>query len=267
LFKTKQAEQVTIQHEDKNEVEEEVKVEIEDKKLNDEELAIDNDPIDESQNKMRERHSLESATVNKSDKKRYDREFLLQMKAKASEKPEGLPQIPNVTIDISNRPDYQQQSSYGQHTNGSRRSMDNSSYPFGKGSMGKRGGGAGGGRGGGAGGGRGGPGSQIGTKHNIQLQSQQDVKLSTTENAYKPVKMVNTQLDETERVLRGVRTILNKLTPQNFQKLVSDLVQMEINVNEDRLRGTIDIIFEKSIDEPAFSQTYANLCKALNTVC
>jgi hypothetical protein len=85
---------------------------------------------------------------------------------------------------------------------------------------------------------------------------------------FPPGKMVNTQLDETERVLRGVRTILNKLTPQNFQKLVSDLVQMEINVNEDRLRGTIDIIFEKSIDDkPVYSQTYAYLCKALNTVC
>jgi hypothetical protein len=84
---------------------------------------------------------------------------------------------------------------------------------------------------------------------------------------FPPGKMVNTQLDETERVLRGVRTILNKLTPQNFQKLVSDLFQMKINANEDRFRGTIDIIFEKSIDEPAFSQTYANLCKALIGVC
>jgi translation initiation factor 4G len=156
------------------------------------------------------------------------------MKDKATERLEGLPQI-----------------DYG------KTSIDNSLYPFVKGSIGKRGAGAGGS-----------PGSQIININNNQLQSQQDVKLSTTENAYKPVKMVNTQLDETERVLRGVRTILNKLTPQNFQKLVSDLVQMEINVNEDRLRGTIDIIFEKSIDDkPVYSQTYANLCKALNTVC
>lgn len=78
--------------------------------------------------------------------------------------------------------------------------------------------------------------------------------------------MINAQLDETEKCLRGVRAILNKLTPQNFQKLVNDLVNLEINADDSRLRGTIDIIFEKSIDEPAFSQTYANLCKALNSV-
>ena len=100
---------------------------------------------------------------------------------------------------------------------------------------------------------------------NIQLP-QHDVILNTTENAYKPVKMANITLDDTEKVLRDVRAILNKLTPQNFQKLVSDLVNLEINANDNRLRGTIDIIFEKSIDEPKFSQTYANLCKALNQV-
>ena len=213
--------------------------------------------------------SLKSASMDspyssiKSDKNRYDREFLSQMKDKATEKQEGIPQIVYERLEkvekiikttiVSSGNKFMIQ--YVPQIDNKRRSIDNKSYPFEIGSMGKRGGEAGGG-----------PCSQISNMNNNQLQSQQDVKLSTTENAYKPVKMVNTQLDETERVLRGVRTILNKLTPQNFQKLVSDLVQMEINVNEDRLRGTIDIIFEKSIDEPAFSQTYANLCKALNTV-
>ena len=115
--------------------------------------------------------------------------------------------------------------------------------------------------------GGGGPGSQTGgPRHNVIQLPKHDVELSTVENAYKPVKMINAQLDDTEKVLRGVRAILNKLTPQNFQKLVGDLVNLEINADDNRLRGTIDIIFEKSIDEPAFSQTYANLCKALNLV-
>ena len=80
--------------------------------------------------------------------------------------------------------------------------------------------------------------------------------------------MINAQLDETEKALRGVRAILNKLTPQNFQKLVGDLVNLEINADDNRLRGTIDIIFEKSINErpDMYCQVYANLCKALNLV-
>jgi len=99
--------------------------------------------------------------------------------------------------------------------------------------------------------------------HNINKFQNHDVQLRTTDNAFKPVKTVNAQLDEEEKVIRGVRAILNKLTPQNFQKLVGDLVNLEINADDTRLRGTIDIIFEKSIDEPKFSQTYANLCKAV----
>jgi hypothetical protein len=50
-----------------------------------------------------------------------------------------------------------------------------------------------------------------------------------------------------------------------FIKLTSNLINLPIN-NEDRLKGAIDIIFEKSIDEQVFSQTYAQLCKVLSNI-
>ena len=102
--------------------------------------------------------------------------------------------------------------------------------------------------------------------HNINKFQNHDVQLRTTDNAFKPVKTVNAQLDDAEKVIRGVRAILNKLTPQNFQKLFGELVNLEINADDNRLRRTVDIIFENSIKEPKLSAIYANLCKALNMV-
>jgi hypothetical protein len=94
------------------------------------------------------------------------------------------------------------------------------------------------------------------------LVPQHDVQLPKTKISNKPFA----QLDETEKVLRGIRANLNKLTPQNFQKLVGDLVNLEINADDNRIRRTVDIIFENSIKEPKLSAIYANLCKALNMV-
>merc|ERR1712189_94892 len=53
--------------------------------------------------------------------------------------------------------------------------------------------------------------------------------------------------------------ILNKLTPEKFNRLVEQMKALEINTT-DKLRGVIDIIFEKAISEPGFSAAYAKLC-------
>lgn len=47
-----------------------------------------------------------------------------------------------------------------------------------------------------------------------------------------------------QELYRRVRAILNKLTPQKFQTLVKQCTNLEINT-EERLKGSIDIIFEK----------------------
>ena len=52
------------------------------------------------------------------------------------------------------------------------------------------------------------------------------------------------EIRETEELFREVRIIMNKLTPQNMQKLTGDLLNLKIN-SEIRLKGCINIIFEK----------------------
>jgi len=94
---------------------------------------------------------------------------------------------------------------------------------------------------------------------------QEDVKLKKAENAWKP-SSVNRNADsaeaKNEQVFKTVRGILNKLTPQKFAPLVKQILDLDID-SEDRLKGVIDIIFEKAIDEPGFSVAYANMCKHL----
>lgn len=63
-------------------------------------------------------------------------------------------------------------------------------------------------------------------------------------------------------LFRRVRSILNKLTPQMFQQLMKQVMELSINT-EERLKGVIDLIFEKAISEPNFSVAYANMCRCL----
>jgi len=67
---------------------------------------------------------------------------------------------------------------------------------------------------------------------------------------------------EKEELLRKARGILNKLTPQKFEKLVEMMKSLNINTG-DKLKGVIDLIFEKALLEPIYSKLYARLCDAL----
>ena len=59
--------------------------------------------------------------------------------------------------------------------------------------------------------------------------------------------------------------ILNKLTPQNFETLLEQLVALTIDTPE-RLEGVTDRIFEKAIREPMYSVSYANMCRCVFTI-
>ena len=76
------------------------------------------------------------------------------------------------------------------------------------------------------------------------IQLQQDIQIRKTENPYVIKKLTNAELNEEEELFREVRNILNKLTPQNLQKLTISLINLPITT-ESRLKGSIDIIFEK----------------------
>ncbi|XP_060766148.1 eukaryotic translation initiation factor 4 gamma 3 isoform X3 [Neoarius graeffei] len=96
-----------------------------------------------------------------------------------------------------------------------------------------------------------------------------EVQLQKAENAWKPGMKRETLSEDletqTQDLFRKVRSILNKLTPQMFTQLMKQVTDLTINT-EERLKGVIDLVFEKAIDEPSFSVAYANMCHCLATL-
>ncbi|XXG64570.1 hypothetical protein AAC387_Pa05g2481 [Persea americana] len=70
-------------------------------------------------------------------------------------------------------------------------------------------------------------------------------------------------LSEKERVLKTVKGILNKLTPEKFDLLKGQLIDSGITT-PDILKGVITLIFDKAVLEPTFCPMYALLCFDLN---
>uniref|UniRef100_A0A667ZZZ6 Eukaryotic translation initiation factor 4 gamma 1 n=1 Tax=Myripristis murdjan TaxID=586833 RepID=A0A667ZZZ6_9TELE len=210
--------------------------------------------------------------INPEEKKKYDREFLLgfQFISASMNKPEGLPAISDVVLDKANKTPLRQ--------------LDPSRLPgincgpdftpsfanLGRPSMG-----------GGMGIGVGGPrrpqqGQRKEPRKIITSMSlNDDVQLNKAEKAWKPsVKKVTRsrggeEVEEsepeqvkTQELFKRVRSILNKLTPQMFQQLMKQVTELTIDT-EERLKGVIDLIFEKAISEPNFSVAYANMCRCL----
>uniref|UniRef100_A0A8C5EKQ3 MIF4G domain-containing protein n=1 Tax=Gouania willdenowi TaxID=441366 RepID=A0A8C5EKQ3_GOUWI len=78
-----------------------------------------------------------------------------------------------------------------------------------------------------------------------------------------PKKLEERDSEQTKDLLKQFRSILNKLTPQKFEKLMTQVQMMAIDT-EERLKDVIDLTFEKAIFEPAFSEIYAKMCSFLN---
>ncbi|KAI3511288.1 hypothetical protein L1887_18437 [Cichorium endivia] len=68
--------------------------------------------------------------------------------------------------------------------------------------------------------------------------------------------------DEEQAKQRQLKGILNKLTPQNFEKLFEQVKQVNID-NGNTLSGVINQIFDKALMEPTFCEMYANFCSRL----
>ncbi|KAK8477898.1 hypothetical protein V6N11_039769 [Hibiscus sabdariffa] len=65
--------------------------------------------------------------------------------------------------------------------------------------------------------------------------------------------------DEEVLKQRQLKAILNKLTPQNFEKLFEQVKAVNID-NAVTLTGVISQIFDKALMEPTFCEMYANFC-------
>lgn len=71
-------------------------------------------------------------------------------------------------------------------------------------------------------------------------------------------------LSEKDKVLKTVKGILNKLTPEKFDVLKDQLINSGIN-SADILQGVMTLIFDKAVLEPTFCPMYAELCQDLST--
>ncbi|NXE14827.1 IF4G3 factor, partial [Lophotis ruficrista] len=238
-------------------------------------------------------------------KKQYDREFLLdfQFMPACIQKPEGLPPISDVVLDKVNQPklplraldprilprgpdftpafaDFGRQTSGGRNVPGSACKVQSSpglpslarcgspacpllvsphpplrNLPIGLLNVGPR---------------RSQPGQRREPRKIITVCVKEDVHLKKAENAWKPSLKRENQTEDPENVktqelFRKVRSILNKLTPQMFNQLMKQVTDLTVDT-EERLKGVIDLVFEKAIDEPSFSVAYANMCRCLVTL-
>lgn len=214
--------------------------------------------------------------INPEEKKQYDREFLLgfQFIGASMHKPEGLPHISDVVLDKANKtplrpldprslmncgPDFTP--SYAnlgrQSSGGGGRGPMHSSQSARRPQPG-----------------RGKDQMNRNPKIITSLSLKDNVELNQSENAWTPsvkkqVRGRGGEEDEedseavkTQELFRRVRSILNKLTPQMFQQLMKQVTELTIDT-EERLKGVIDLIFEKAISEPNFSVAYANMCRCL----
>nr|XP_045754490.1 eukaryotic translation initiation factor 4 gamma 3 isoform X15 [Mirounga angustirostris] len=236
-------------------------------------------------------------------KKQYDREFLLdcQFMPACIQKPEGLPPISDVVLDKINQPKLPMRTldprilprgpdftpafaDFGRQTPGGRGvpickvqsrhglpileqskapactplAMSHpplKSLPLGLLNVGPR---------------RSQPGQRREPRKIITVSVKEDVHLKKAENAWKPSQKRDSQAEDpenikTQELFRKVRSILNKLTPQMFNQLMKQVSGLTVDT-EERLKGVIDLVFEKAIDEPSFSVAYANMCRCLVTV-
>uniref|UniRef100_A0A8C7HUU9 Eukaryotic translation initiation factor 4 gamma 1 n=1 Tax=Oncorhynchus kisutch TaxID=8019 RepID=A0A8C7HUU9_ONCKI len=207
--------------------------------------------------------------IDPEEKKRYDRDFLLgfQFISAAMSKPEGLPQISDVVLDKANKAPLRQLdpsrlSGMNMGTdftpsfaNLGRLHSDSEIQGPRRSQQGQR--------------------KEPRRIINISSSLTDDVKLNKAEDAWKPaVKKAasgqaapeeesdNPEQAKTHELFKRVRSILNKLTPQMFQQLMKQVKELTIDT-EQRLKGVIDLIFEKAISEPNFSVAYANMCRCL----
>ncbi|XP_028282693.1 eukaryotic translation initiation factor 4 gamma 1a isoform X2 [Parambassis ranga] len=208
--------------------------------------------------------------INPEEKKRYDREFLLgfQFISASMHKPEGLPIISDVVLDKVNKTPLRPADP------ARLMSVGPDFTPSYLGNLGSRS--VGGPRGPPPGPRRSQQGQRKEPRKIISSMSlNDDIQLNKAEKAWKPTSKKSTrnrgpeEVDEddpeqmkTQELFKRLRSILNKLTPQKFQELMKQVTELTIDT-EERLKGAIDLIFEKAISEPNFSVAYANMCRCL----
>lgn len=97
----------------------------------------------------------------------------------------------------------------------------------------------------------------------LPLQEPNQVHQQQAFQRWVPPQINRLQYCDDEAVFRRVRGILNKLTPDKFDKLCHELLGVGIQTKY-ILKGVILLVFEKALDEPKYSSMYAQLCLRLS---
>lgn len=84
--------------------------------------------------------------------------------------------------------------------------------------------------------------------------------LTKSENRYVVVK----EIPPDTKLLRALNAILNKLTPEKFDTLLAQVLELKIT-NVGLLRDCVTAVFEKALAEPNFSPMYAEFCVKLSS--
>ena len=109
----------------------------------------------------------------------------------------------------------------------------------------------------------------------MPLTAGQEVKaLTTTTTGWKPMSLAKSSQQSTadgymepKVVQRKVQAALNKMTPENFDRISDQILTIANQSKQEKdgrtLRQVIQLTFEKATDEPHFSSTYAKFCKRM----
>ena len=85
--------------------------------------------------------------------------------------------------------------------------------------------------------------------------------LKSGENAWKPtVKQESPDESDNSVKLKQVISILNKISADNFDSLVKNLLNINLTTSPTLLENVVKAIFEKALLEPNFGEIYAKLC-------
>ena len=87
-------------------------------------------------------------------------------------------------------------------------------------------------------------------------------KIQRAEDLGRQKYVVGAAAQGNERAIRSVKGILNKLTPEKFDRLVSQL--LSVIENAAILKRTIALVFESAVAQPTFCAMYADLCHVLS---
>jgi translation initiation factor 4G len=73
---------------------------------------------------------------------------------------------------------------------------------------------------------------------------------------------IEPQEHSTKVLVNKFRGYINKITDRKYDSIVRKIEGLEINT-EDKLKGVLELIYVRAVDEPIYSHLYAKLCKHL----